>query len=137
VFIARNLRLAASPRILKEKHVKLKLSCGEERPDQSSAEAMLGSPRCHPDSASIAGRNQNWRKSITHSALGWHMAERVQQEQLLPGDTLDIAFSLDQNDHPEFGGLELSLRDFKAQAKSTQNTETAQEMPRRAAAQQS
>jgi poly-D-alanine transfer protein DltD len=42
------------------------------------------------------------------------MAERWQQEQLLPGDTLDIAFTLDYNDHPEFGGLELSLRDFKA-----------------------
>jgi hypothetical protein len=27
---------------------------------------------------------------------------------------LDIAFTLDQNDHPDFGGLELSLRDFKS-----------------------
>ena len=37
-------------------------------------------------------------------ALGWHMAEAVQKAQLLPGDRLDIAFSIDQNDHPEFGG---------------------------------
>ena len=42
------------------------------------------------------------------------MAAAVQKAQLLPGDTLDIAFSIDQNDHPEFGGLELSLRDIKA-----------------------
>jgi hypothetical protein len=41
------------------------------------------------------------------------MAERIQQAELLPGDALDIAFTLDHNDHPEFGGLELSLRDFK------------------------
>src|SRR5438477_211830 len=62
---------------------------------------------------------RNWtstrgRIAITFEALGWHMAERMQQAQLLPGDTLDIAFSLDQNEHPEFGGLELSLRDFVA-----------------------
>jgi len=41
------------------------------------------------------------------------MAERIQQAELLPGDALDIAFTLDHNDHPDFGGLELSLRDFK------------------------
>jgi hypothetical protein len=42
------------------------------------------------------------------------MAERIKQAELLPGDALDIAFTLDHNDHPEFGGLELSLRDFKS-----------------------
>jgi hypothetical protein len=41
------------------------------------------------------------------------MAERMQQAELLPSDVLDIAFTVDHNDHPEFGGLELSLRDFK------------------------
>ena len=50
---------------------------------------------------------------MTYNALGWRMAERIQQAQLLPGDALDIAFTLDHNDHPDFGGLELSLRDFK------------------------
>ncbi len=52
--------------------------------------------------------------SVTYDALGWRMAERIQQAELLPGDALDIAFTLDHNDHPEFGGLELSLRDFKS-----------------------
>jgi hypothetical protein len=42
------------------------------------------------------------------------MAETVQKAQLLPGDTFDIAFSIEKNEHPEFGGLELSLRDIKA-----------------------
>ena len=56
--------------------------------------------------------DSKWRKAITFDALGWHMAERCQQAGLLPGDTLDIAFTIDNNDHPEYGGLELSLRDF-------------------------
>jgi hypothetical protein len=41
------------------------------------------------------------------------MAERLQQTPLLAGDSIDIAFSIGQNDHPEYGGLELSLRDFR------------------------
>jgi hypothetical protein len=32
---------------------------------------------------------------------------------LLAGDAIDIAFTIGHNDHPDFGGLELSLRDFK------------------------
>jgi hypothetical protein len=43
------------------------------------------------------------------------MAERCQQAALLPGDVVDIAFTIDNNDHPEYGGLELSLRDFQSQ----------------------
>jgi hypothetical protein len=42
------------------------------------------------------------------------MAEAVQQANLLPGDLIDIAFTLESNDHDEYGGLELSLRDFRA-----------------------
>jgi len=45
--------------------------------------------------------------------MGWRLAERVEQEKLLAGDTLEVAFTLDHNDHPEFGGIELSLRDFQ------------------------
>jgi single-stranded-DNA-specific exonuclease len=92
VFSARNVRMNAPPFILKEKHVKLKLS-----PNGNSGERTAG----------------NWRKFVTFDALGWRMAERIQQARLLPGDTLDIAFALDYSDHPEFGGLQLSLRDFK------------------------
>ncbi|MGA8149471.1 MAG: single-stranded-DNA-specific exonuclease RecJ [Terriglobales bacterium] len=119
VFAARNLRLAAPPRVMKEKHVKLKLSAA---PDELTREAVLVTPRCHPDGAAIKVRSENrepetrnWRKAITYNALGWRMAERVQQAQLLPGDIMDIAFTLDYNDHPDFGGLELSLRDFQNQ----------------------
>jgi hypothetical protein len=30
---------------------------------------------------------------------------------LLAGDRLDVAYSLGKDDHPEFGGLELTLQD--------------------------
>lgn len=46
------------------------------------------------------------------------MAERLQAANLLAGDTLDIAFTIGHNDHPEYGGLELSLRDFQIQGKN-------------------
>ncbi len=123
VFVARNARLVAPPRIMKEKHVKLKLAWDgdEEEKKKLAAVAVAMTPRCHPDSAAIRRsdrdpsglRTGNGRKSVTHTALGWHMAERIQQAQVLPGDALDIAFSVGLNDHPDFGGLELSLRDFR------------------------
>ena len=130
VFIAKDVRLVAPPRVMKDKHVKLKLASAAQSPSEDSKRelsdvAILTTPRCHPDAAAIRRRDAvpradnrqltpgNWRNAITFDALGWHMAQRFQQTQLLPGDTLDIAFSLDYNDHPEFGGLELSLRDFK------------------------
>lgn len=120
VFVARNARLMAPPRVLKDKHVKLKLACREEPSE------VLATPRCHPDSAAIPRRTENWRKSITYDALGWHMAERMQQAQLLPGDILDIAFSVDNNDHSEFGGLELSLRDFKSPTRTAEDAKHAE-----------
>ena len=103
VFAAHNLRVMAMPRMIKEKHVKLKLSSQNEGLGEAGV-----LPRVHAQSS-----DRGWRKSIVHDALGWRMAERIQQAELPPGDALDIAFTLDHNDHPEFGGLELSLRDFK------------------------
>jgi single-stranded-DNA-specific exonuclease len=120
VFAARNLRLLAPPRVLKEKHVKLKLSSQPVASpvEEPSAVAVSTIPRCHPDAAVLPrlhaqSSGSGWQKPLTYNALGWRMAERIQHAQLLPGDALDIAFTLDHNDHPDFGGLELSLRDFK------------------------
>jgi single-stranded-DNA-specific exonuclease len=153
VFSARGTKLTAPPRILKDKHLKLKLTSGadsarvgtgappapvasaagsdagptEDAVEEMSGTAILVSPRCHPDSASIPRRdvkaaveNRNeaarssatWRRSVVFDALAWNMAERVQQSPLLAGDTIDIAFTIGHNDHPEYGGLELSLRDY-------------------------
>ena len=135
VFAARGVRLTAPPRILKDKHVKLKVRAGEAALDSGSESeelteaAILATPCCHPDSAAIRrserevatgsgaiskpGFEMRSKLKITFDALGWHMAERLQQTPLLAGDAIDIAFSIGHNDHPEYGGLELSLRDFK------------------------
>jgi single-stranded-DNA-specific exonuclease len=134
VFAARGVQLVAPPRILKDKHVKLKLRTGAESRELSAA-AILAIPRCHPDGAAIRreekaaavaegypgdglrSENRELRtglaSNITFDALGWHMVERLQQTPLLAGDAIDVAFTIGHNDHPEYGGLELSLRDFK------------------------
>jgi single-stranded-DNA-specific exonuclease len=118
VFAARNLRLMSLPRVMKEKHAKLKLA-SQPTGEELSEVAVLTAPRCHPDSSVLPrvhaqSSNPRSRMSVTYDALGWRMAERIKQAELLPGDALDIAFTIDHNDHPEFGGLELSLRDFKS-----------------------
>jgi single-stranded-DNA-specific exonuclease len=129
-FISRNLRLLAPPKILKDKHIKLKLKSDdqpiEDQPRQPEfAEiAVLTTPRCHPDGGAIRRdekpgaaprqlRSENRQLRTVFDALGWNMAERLQQSALLAGDAIDIAFTIGHNDHPDFGGLELALRDFK------------------------
>ncbi len=169
IFAARGVQLTAPPKILKDKHIKLKLKtaedtgsrqpsfepCQTEDPanlvrsaavpaavrrasslaapgDELSEVAILTTPCCHPDSAAIRRsqkvdamgrqlkpenrelRTGSWRHSIVFDALGWHMAERLQQSPLLAGDTIDIAFTIGHNDHPDYGGLELTLRDLKS-----------------------
>jgi single-stranded-DNA-specific exonuclease len=140
VFAARRVQLTAPPRIMKDKHVKLKLRPGaiantlvSVGSDELAATAVLLTPRCHPDGAAIRRdekvaamaegypgtsrqlrtETRELRTKISFDALGWHMAERLQQTPLLAGDTLDVAFTIGNNDHPEYGGLELSLRDFQ------------------------
>lgn len=156
VFAARGVQLTAPPRILKDKHVKLKVRAGEvalgsgSGSEELSEAAILATPRCHPDGAAVRrsereaaaastsshfvrqsgdstrldssngaslrseNRELKTKLRITFDALGWHMAERLQRTPLLAGDTVDIAFTVGHNDHSEYGGLELSLRDFKA-----------------------
>jgi hypothetical protein len=142
VFAARGVQLAAPPRILKDKHVKLKVRAGaitnsaaSDDPREMSAAAILATPRCHPDGATIRRDEKSsvlaesyagdpprtesrelrtdFRTKITFDVLGWHMAERLQKTPLLFGDAIDVAFTIGHNDHPEYGGLELSLRDLR------------------------
>jgi single-stranded-DNA-specific exonuclease len=138
-FAARGVRLIAPPKILKDKHIKLRLKAGDEAsghqfsPDldkeesgqeELSAVAILATPSCHPDGAAIKReqkaeakgiqlRTENRELRTVFDALGWRMAERLQPSPLLAGDAIDIAFTIGHNDHPDFGGLELTLSDFK------------------------
>jgi single-stranded-DNA-specific exonuclease len=139
-FAARGVHLIAPPKILKDKHIKLKLKAGEDvrahefSPQESaqepereelSAVAILTTPNCYPDGAAIRRkekadakglqlRTENRDLRTVFTALGWRMAERLQQLPLLAGDAIDIAFTIGHNDHPDFGGLELTLQDLKS-----------------------
>ncbi len=93
VFVARNAKLVQPPRVLKEKHLKLRVVASD--------------------------RNSNGSKfQRGFDALGWRMAERATQESLLLGSVLDLAFTVDYNEHPEFGGVQLNLLDFAPAAAS-------------------
>jgi hypothetical protein len=141
-FCARGVSLIAPPKILKDKHIKLKLKSrgkngelmfSEAEETKLSAAAILAIPRCHPDGAAITRaqkaevsggqlRSKPTKLRPVFSALGWHMAERLQQTPLLAGDAIDIAFTIGHNDHPDFGGLELGLRDFTVSRPENSNT---------------
>jgi single-stranded-DNA-specific exonuclease len=77
VFLAQNVRIAAAPRYMKEKHVRLQLAQGAHRGNLP--------------------------------ALGWNWAERVHQMQIDEGSVVHLAYKLRENEHPEFGGLELEI----------------------------
>jgi single-stranded-DNA-specific exonuclease len=87
VFVARNAKLVQPARVLKEKHLKLRAVFGD-----------------------LQANGNRFQRG--HDVLGWRMAERAAQNPLLAGDILDLAFTVDYNQHPEFGGVQLNLVDF-------------------------
>ena len=87
-FVVRNAKLIQPARVMKEKHLKLR--------------AIPADPNAN------GGRFQR-----AHDVLGWRMAERAAESPLLAGDVLDLAFTVDYNEHPDFGGVQLNLADFK------------------------
>jgi single-stranded-DNA-specific exonuclease len=48
-------------------------------------------------------------QNMTFSAVGWNLADRVRELQLGTDSMVDLAWRLRENDHPEFGGLELEI----------------------------
>jgi hypothetical protein len=126
VFTARGVRLMAPPQAVKDKHVRLRVAPALN----AAGQAPDFTPRCHPDSAGIRKRSRetwdradgragtpgappSWRSSVTFKAMGWGLREQCEQLELLAGDQLDIAYTLGMNDHPDFGGLELTVRDLR------------------------
>lgn len=85
VFSSCGVSLLMPPRILKEKHIKLRVN----------------------------QRLPNTKASFNYEAVGWRMAEQAQAAGLQPGDNLDVAYKIGLNFHPDFGGLELTLEDFR------------------------
>jgi single-stranded-DNA-specific exonuclease len=85
VFVARRARLLASPRIMKERHIRLELAQESNQPP----------PR--PGSSGAL------------RAVGWDLAARVAELGLAQGSLIDLAYRIRENDHPEYGGLEVEI----------------------------
>lgn len=85
IFVARSVRIVAPPRIMKERHLRLEVAQNLRANDEA-----------------IAARN-----SIR--AVGWDMATRAQQLSLVQGSTIDVAYRIRENLHPDFGGLEMEI----------------------------
>jgi len=93
VFLARQARLLAAPRIMKGRHLCLELAQdAASSPDQPAA----GLPASTGPSSSIR-------------AVGWSLAERAMELRLAQGDAIDLAYRIRENDHPDFGGLEIEI----------------------------
>ena len=80
VFVARNARMLAPLRLMKDRHIRLELT-------QDSANGASGAIR----------------------AIGWGMAFRATQLALREGSRIDVAYRIRENDHPEYGGLEVEI----------------------------
>jgi len=125
VFAARAVRLTAPPQAVKDKHVRLRVASavpGIANAGIANAAAATadftprgqadGAAVPNPDAIGTSQTSSSWRANLAFKAMGWGLKESCDRLQLLAGDRLDIAYSLGMNDHPEFGGLELSLRDL-------------------------
>jgi single-stranded-DNA-specific exonuclease len=88
VFAAHDVSLLLPPRVIKDKHVKLR----------------------------VKQKLNGFKDSFNYEAVGWRMAERIAAENLQPGDQLDLVFKVAMNFHPDFGGLELMLEDLRKSA---------------------
>jgi single-stranded-DNA-specific exonuclease len=81
IFVARRVRLVTAPRVMKERHIRLELA---------------------QDSALAAS-------SASMRAVGWDLAGRVAALKLAQGSLVDVAYRIRENDHPQFGGLEVEI----------------------------
>jgi single-stranded-DNA-specific exonuclease len=87
IFMARNARLVAAPRIMKERHVRLELA---QQP-------------------SLAGPNSALSSNSSIRAVGWNLAGRATALKLAQGSLVDVVYRVRENTHPEFGGLEIEI----------------------------
>lgn len=90
VFVARRVRLVSAPRAMKERHIRLELA---------------------QESSTLTGQAGSFARgpSSVMRAVGWDMAARTAELKLNTGSLIDVAYRIRENDHPEFGGLEVEI----------------------------
>jgi single-stranded-DNA-specific exonuclease len=95
IFVARKARLLTAPRIMKERHIRLELA----------QEPVL--------TGSISAIR----------AVGWDLAARAAEIGLAKGSLIDLAYRIRENDHPDFGGLEVEIAGIRLYREAPQRNE--------------
>jgi single-stranded-DNA-specific exonuclease len=110
IFIARSARLLAPPRIMKAQHLRLELAqvALAQTVTSSSTPSSAISPAASPN-ASAARLPGSAAPVSSIRAVGWNLAERAAQLRLAEGSLIDLAYRIRENDHPDFGGLEIEI----------------------------
>lgn len=93
LFVARRARLLAAPRIMKDRHLRLELA----------QEAQGSAPQSHKPSSVLPGSSGSIR------AVGWDLAVRAAALGLQEGSLIDLAYRIRENEHPEYGGIEVEI----------------------------
>jgi single-stranded-DNA-specific exonuclease len=93
IFLARSARLVTAPRIMKDRHLSLELA---QAPGPPANQSTRNLPASAAPIASIR-------------AVGWNLAGRAMELRLEQGSLIDIAYRIRENDHPDFGGLEIEI----------------------------
>ena len=82
IFVARRVRLVSAPRVMKDRHIRLELI-----QESASASGPIGVMRC----------------------VGWDWARRCNSLSLTAGSLVDVAYRIRENDHPDYGGIEIEI----------------------------
>jgi len=80
IFVAKRVKVMSAPRIMRERHVRLELA-------QMENAAGSGSMR----------------------AVGWNLASRAAEFGLREGSVIDVAYKIRENEHPDYGGIEIEI----------------------------
>jgi len=108
IFIARNARLVVPPRIMKAQHLRLELT--QITLAQVALNATSPSAPTAPSPNSFPTRLPVSAAPIASiRAVGWNLAERAAQLHLEQDNLIDVAYRIRENDHPDFGGLEIEI----------------------------
>jgi len=104
VFVARRVRLASAPKLMKERHIRLELV---QEPGSVSGQTVgeLTAPLSNPRGSKTICR-----------AVGWHLAGRAAELGLGAGSVVDVAYKIRENDHPDYGGLEVEIAGIEVSA---------------------
>ncbi len=113
VFAARNVRLTAAPRTMKERHIRLELAQLDLAGSDIARPTLAHDALAHDSPASGNGSSHRPSASTAPSssirAVGWGLADRAAELSLAQGSVIDVAYRIRENDHPEFGGLEIEI----------------------------